>query len=82
MKNDRFDAFNREVKATVGAIAAWPSRKRAMEEELCAHYASAYAEELQLSGDEKAAAEAAKKRLGSLSALTMELAVAFPGGNA
>ena len=66
------------VERAVRPVRALDGRKDAMREELLAHLTAIYREELEATGDEAAAVEAAMRRFGQPAELTGELEASVP----
>jgi hypothetical protein len=78
MNDEPLDEFASYVRRAVGPVAAFVWRKRLMQEELVAHLMESYQEELARLGNEAAAAELAKKRLGNSDELSRRLQAVVP----
>jgi hypothetical protein len=78
MNPDRLREFEAIASRIIQPILASPRRRRSMREEMLAHLCQAYEEELTRRGDDQAAADSARQRLGDADQLRRQLQASVP----
>ena len=78
MNDAILDDLKAHVERTVTPLLCSRARKRRMREELLAHLLAVFDEELARRGEQRAAADAAKRRFGNASELKDELQASIP----